>query len=92
MDDVLKIVVLIGLGVGTYAGVTVISVLKRRFEPQAGAAASDELDSLQARLAAVETLEARVNELEERVDFAERLVATQHAPDRLSFGQPLDHQ
>lgn len=51
----------------------------------------EELELMQARLAGVEALEARVNELEERVDFAERLVARHHESERLSPGPPLDH-
>lgn len=96
MDDVVKVIALvgglIGLGVGTYAGVTVVSILKRRFEVPAAGPAPEELESMHARLANVEALEGRVNELEERVDFAERLIAKQHESERLSAGRPLDHQ
>ena len=96
MDDVIKVVAmvgaLVGLGVGTYAGVTVVSILKRRFDPSAAGPGPDELESIHARLTNVEALEARVNEREERVDFAERLVARQHESERLSSGPPLDHR
>ena len=95
MDDLIKVVAfvgaLIGLGVGAYAGVTVVSILKRRFDPPAAESGPDGLESIHARVANVEVLEARVNELEERVDFAERLIATQHESERLSAGRPPDH-
>ena len=96
MDDIIKVAAfvgtLVGLGVGAYAGVTVVSILKRRFDMPATGPGPDELASIQARLASVEVLEARVNELEERVDFAERLIATQHESERLSAGPPPDHR
>ncbi|HEU5218154.1 MAG TPA: hypothetical protein VFU23_05810 [Gemmatimonadales bacterium] len=94
MDDVVTVLALvgglIGIGVGTYAGVTVVSILRRRFDPRAGLPGPEELESPDARLARVEALEARVNELEERVDFAERLVATQHESAQLPAGRPRD--
>ena len=37
-----------------------------------------DVDQLQMRLAEVDTLQARVTELEERVDFTERLLAQAH--------------
>jgi hypothetical protein len=95
MDDLVRVVIklgaLVGLGVGTYAAVSVISILKRRFEGPSHAPGLDELEAIEARLANVEALEARVSELEERVDFAERLVAGQHESERLSAVPPLDH-
>jgi hypothetical protein len=95
VDDLIKVVAfvgaLIGLGVGSYAGVTVVSILKRRFDPPSAGPGPGELESIQDRLAGIEGLEARVNELEERVDFAERLIATQHESERLSAGRPPDH-
>ncbi len=93
MDDVIKVIAfvgaLVGIGIGGYVGVTVVSILKRRFDVSPSAPSLDELESLHARLANVEALEARVAELEERVDFAERLVS-QHDSDRLSSGRPAD--
>jgi hypothetical protein len=92
MDDLIKMVVLIaslvGAGVGTYAGFSVISVWRKRSEAQwgAGALPSVELDAIHARLGAAETLERRVAELEERLDFTERLLSQQHQPEPLSGG------
>ncbi len=96
MDDVINVVAfvgaLVGLGVGTYAGITVVSILKRRFDPPSTGPGPDELEALHDRLANVEGLEARVHELEERVDFADRLIARQHESERLSGGQPPDNR
>ncbi len=91
MDDVLKvaifIIALMGGGIGAYAGVTVVSVLKRRFEAKLEGPSfpPQELDAIHA-------LEARVAELEERADFAERMLAEQAEPERLSRGPILDNQ
>lgn len=51
------------------------------------AALREELDQLRGRMADVETLQHRVMELEERLDFAERLLAQRHEPERLRRGE-----
>ena len=40
-------------------------------------------DDMQSRLAELDEVKRRLGELEERVDFAERLLAKQREPDRL---------
>jgi len=50
-------------------------------------ALKDEVENLRARLSEMEGLHDRVAELEERADFAERML-TQGAPDQI--GRPLD--
>jgi hypothetical protein len=57
----------------------------RRLERKGGAdpALRSEVELLHTRLADVDTLHARVAELEERVDFTERLLAQNREPDRL---------
>jgi Tfp pilus assembly protein PilO len=45
-----------------------------------------EVEQLRARLNEVEALQHRVMELEERVDFAERLLSQRHEPQRLERG------
>jgi hypothetical protein len=45
-----------------------------------------EVGQLRARLNEVEALQHRVMELEERVDFTERLLAQRHEPQRLERG------
>jgi Tfp pilus assembly protein PilO len=54
----------------------------RRVEGKGGVdtALRAEVDQLQARLSEVDTLHQRVAELEERLDFTERLLAQAHDP------------
>ena len=47
----------------------------------------DELDQLRARVGEVDHLQQRVAELEERVDFTERMLAQRAAPERLPEGR-----
>lgn len=56
-----------------------VRAISRRLEgrPAADPALRSELDQLRHRLDDAELLQARVMELEERVDFTERLLATQ---------------
>lgn len=51
------------------------------------AALREELEQLRGRVADVEVLQHRVMELEERVDFAERLLAQRREPERLGRGE-----
>lgn len=94
MDEMQKVLVfvvsLVGAGVFSYAAIAALNVWTRRMEGKAGPG-QEQLDALHARLAATETLEARVEELEQRVDFAERLIARQREPERLPSGRP-DHR
>jgi len=52
-----------------------------------GASARD-LDDLRTRVVDLESQVARVHELEERLDFTERLLAQQHEAQRLAPGRP----
>jgi hypothetical protein len=54
----------------------IMRALARRLEGRGGqdTALRAEIDNLQRRLGEVDTLQMRVNELEERLDFAERLL------------------
>lgn len=77
MDELLRLVITLAvLGVFVYFGVTVTSLLRKRMERSLGSGLTpEELDELQARLGHVESLEGRIAELEERLDFAERLLS-----------------
>ena len=57
----------------------------RRLEGKAGGdpALRSDVDHLHARLGEIDALQTRVAELEERVDFTERLLAQSREPDRL---------
>ncbi len=59
--------------------------LARRIEGKAQSepALLDEVEQLRHRLSDVEGLQGRIAELEERVDFAERLLAQKRQPEQL---------
>lgn len=62
----------------------IVRAFARRLEGKAGdPALRAEMEQLHARLGEVETLQTRVADLEERLDFAERLLAQNREPDRL---------
>lgn len=64
----------------------------RRIEGRATAdpALRAEVEQLRARLGDIESLQHRVMELEERLDFAERLLAQRREPERLGRGESAD--
>jgi Tfp pilus assembly protein PilN len=73
--SVMMIIVVTGLlGVG---GLTLIKALDRRLGGRRGppALSPEELEVVRAQLAEVDGLRERIAELEERLDFAERLLA-----------------
>jgi hypothetical protein len=85
---------LIGMGMGTLAMVgiyrTINRVLERRHERQLAlmrGSASPEVQRLNERLDAVEDHVARLGELEERIDFTERLLSRQREKDDLAPGR-----
>ena len=62
----------------------VMRALARRLEGRtADPALRDEVEQLQHRLEEMDTLQVRVAELEERLDFAERLLSQRDDPARL---------
>jgi hypothetical protein len=72
-----------GAGTLIYAAVTIVSAISSRFGGRNAAVNTEALDEIRARLEVTEALEARVMELEERVDFAERLLAQPRDADGL---------
>jgi len=61
-----------------------IRAVARRIEAGAAVAeARSELEGLRERVRLLEESQPRLGELEERLDFAERLLAQQREPDRL---------
>lgn len=66
-----------------------LRALARRIEGrhQLDPALLEELEQLRARVAEVEGLQHRVAELEERVDFTERMLAQRASPERLPEGR-----
>lgn len=60
-----------------------IKAIARRIEGGAGTQLQTELDTLRDRVAHLEEIGPRMTELEERLDFTERVVAQGREPDRL---------
>ena len=72
------------VGLGGYTAIRVVNVLLRRLEGKGGSAGFDgELDDLRARVEHLEAERARMLELEERLDFAERVIAGEGQGRRL---------
>jgi hypothetical protein len=63
----------------------IMRAFARRLEGKAGGdpALRSDVDHLHGRLGEIDALQTRVAELEERVDFTERLLAQSREPDRL---------
>ena len=70
---------------GTLVLWPLVRALARRLEGKGArdTALQHEVEQLQQRLAEVDALHSRVAELEERLDFTERLLAQSREPDRL---------
>lgn len=85
LNDLAAVVLLLGVGLILAALIwPLIRALARRIE---GGAPSPEmqaeLDGLRERVRQLEEMQPRMAELEERVDFTERIVAKTREPDRL---------
>ncbi|HSR92035.1 MAG TPA: hypothetical protein VLK88_12080, partial [Gemmatimonadales bacterium] len=80
------------ISVAFIAGVTIVlwplmRAFARRIEGRGvNPSLQGEIEQLRARVSDVEGLQHRVAELEERVDFAERLLAQKREPERLGRG------
>lgn len=74
-------VIILGFGLGV-----VILRWFWRLSSRSGAAATQELEQVRTRLAELEADRGHMAELEERLDFAERLLARQAEIDRLAGG------
>ncbi|HTO72931.1 MAG TPA: hypothetical protein VMJ30_03885 [Gemmatimonadales bacterium] len=82
------------VGILGACGLTFLAVLRgpvgkawaRKIDGGAGGATAEEIDALYARIEQLEAGQERVAELEERVDFAERLLTRQKDQEQLSPG------
>jgi hypothetical protein len=81
----LTMTLILGAGVVLILRGPVGRALARRIEGQSGAAAElgARVEELETRLADLEQERLRVTDLEERLDFAERLLARQEQPREL---------
>lgn len=80
------IVILAGLAVVVLLCWPLVRAFARRLEGRGGADRA-ELDELRQRVADLELQQARMAELEERVDFAERLLAQRTEPSAVRGAQ-----
>ena len=87
MLELFAVIMSIGLaGGGVYAVIAIASAFAKRLERKGGGsdpALELEVARLQERVHELEGAEDRLAELEERLDFAERLLADRGAPARL---------
>jgi hypothetical protein len=83
-------IVFLGLVAATIILWPVMRALARRLEGKgsADAALRAEVEHLQQRLSEVDVLHHRVAELEERIDFTERMLARDKAPAALPADRP----
>lgn len=75
-------------GAAAYVVIVLANALVKRLEGRSTAADAlqAELDELRTRVEEGEQARTRIAELEERLDFAERLLAQHRAPGRLPAG------
>lgn len=86
---VASIIALTTTGVIAYGGVLGIHAVVRHYSPKNSAAQGEleaELRDIRARLDETEQAQQRIADLEERLDFAERLLAQQREQGKLPAG------
>jgi hypothetical protein len=85
LEDIAAVVLLLGVGLIIAALIwPLIRAVARRIEGgAAGAEMQAELDTLRERVRQLEDIPPRMAELEERLDFAERIAAQRREPDQL---------
>lgn len=88
MDDLIRVAMAVLMMTGFpllfYAGFVGIRVFQRRMEGKTvGADVMRELEDLRNRVADLEQVQGRVEELEERMDFSERMLTQEKQPGQL---------
>jgi hypothetical protein len=83
--SIVLLMVIAALTAGVIILWPLVRAFARRLEGKGSGdpALRSDVEQLHARLGEVDALQARVAELEERVDFTERLLAQSREPDRL---------
>ncbi len=91
MQGLQAVVILIGTGVASYAAIALIQAITRRIgggsTPVISSELHAELQDLRARIEDGEQARGRIAELEERLDFAERLLTQQRESSQLMKGE-----
>jgi Tfp pilus assembly protein PilN len=80
----LKVIIEIALTLSiTLVPIMLFMLVRSRTKGRNGAVLPEEIDQIHARLADMDALQGRLLEVEERLDFAERLLGQRHDPVRL---------
>ncbi len=90
VEVVVMIVVLVAVPIAGYAAIAATRAIWLKAEPGTpgdAAEIEEELEQLRARVAELEGVPQRMMELEERVDFSERLLTSHRDSARLPGGQ-----
>jgi Tfp pilus assembly protein PilO len=80
---VVAVVILVAVPVAAYAAIMATRAIWGRPQHPPAAELEDELEALRTRVGELEVQAGRVAELEERVDFAERLLSQRREAERL---------
>lgn len=92
-ETVLKVVVMavaaVGIPVGAYAAVAATRSIWGRPQPSPVDESAAELSALKDRVHDLEAMQTRMMELEERLDFAERMLVQSREPGRLPEGREV---
>jgi hypothetical protein len=85
LEDLAAVVLLLGVGliIATLVWPLIKAIARRIESGRPGAEVQAEIEGLRERVRQLEEMQPRMLELEERVDFTERIVARGHEPDRL---------
>jgi hypothetical protein len=90
-EAILKVIVMavaaVGIPVGAYAAVAATRSIWGRPQPAPDDASAAELAALRERVQELEVLPGRMMELEERLDFTERMLVQQREVGRLAEGK-----
>ena len=92
-ETILKVIVMavaaFGIPVGAYAAVAATRSIWGRPQPSPDAASAAELAALRDRVQDLEVLQTRMMEMEERLDFAERMLVQHREAERLPEGREV---
>ena len=92
-EAILKVIIMgvaaVGIPVGAYAAIAATRSIWGRPQPSPESADAAELATLRERVQELEVLQGRMMELEERLDFAERMLVQQREAGRLPEGREV---
>lgn len=92
-EAILKVIIMgvaaVGIPVGAYAAIAATRSIWGRPQPTPESGGAGELAALRERVQELEVLQGRMMELEERLDFAERMLVQQRETGRLPEGREV---